>query len=72
MDYFWSGNRHSAAIYGNRGVNGIDGTVSTDPRHRYKWHAYRIAYGGFDLLSRFEWPRCGKNAPLKCNHHCSQ
>ena len=29
MDYFWSGNRHSAIIYGNRGVNGIDGTVST-------------------------------------------
>lgn len=28
MDYFWSGNRHSAIIYGNRGVNGIDGTVS--------------------------------------------
>ena len=29
MDYFWAGNRHSAIIYGNRGVNGIDGTVST-------------------------------------------
>ncbi len=29
MDYFWSGNRHSATIYGNRGVNGIDSTVST-------------------------------------------
>ena len=29
MDYFWSGHRHSAIIYGNRGVNGIDGTVST-------------------------------------------
>ena len=29
MDYFWSGNRHSAIIYGNRGVNGIDGTIST-------------------------------------------
>ena len=29
MDYFWAGNRHDATIYGNRGVNGIDGTVST-------------------------------------------
>ena len=29
MDYFWAGNRHGATIYGNRGVNGIDGTVST-------------------------------------------
>ena len=29
MDYFWSGHHHSAIIYGNRGVNGIDGTVST-------------------------------------------
>ena len=29
MDYFWAGNCHSAIIYGNRGVNGIDGTVST-------------------------------------------
>lgn len=29
MDFFWAGNRHSAIIYGNRGVNGIDGTVST-------------------------------------------
>ena len=29
MDYFWAANRHSAIIYGNRGVNGIDGTVST-------------------------------------------
>ena len=25
MDYFWAGNRHDATIYGNRGVNGIDG-----------------------------------------------
>ena len=29
MDYFWAGNRHGATIYGNRGVNGIDGSVST-------------------------------------------
>ena len=29
MDYFWAGNRHGATIYGNRGVNGIDGTIST-------------------------------------------
>ena len=29
MDYFWAGHRHSTVIYGNRGVNGIDGTVST-------------------------------------------
>lgn len=29
MDYFWAGNRHDATIYGNRGVNGIDGIVST-------------------------------------------
>lgn len=29
MDYFWSGGRSGADVYGNRGTNGIDGTVST-------------------------------------------
>ncbi len=29
MDYFWAGRRSDADVYGNRGTNGIDGTVST-------------------------------------------
>ncbi len=29
MDYFWSTGRSQAMVYGNRGTNGIDGTVST-------------------------------------------
>jgi len=29
MDYFWASGRSQAMVYGNRGTNGIDGTVST-------------------------------------------
>ena len=29
MDYFWATGRSQAMVYGNRGTNGIDGTVST-------------------------------------------
>ncbi len=29
MDYFWASGRSQARVYGNRGTNGIDGTVST-------------------------------------------
>ena len=29
MDYFWATGRSQARVYGNRGTNGIDGTVST-------------------------------------------
>ncbi|WP_314982439.1 2-succinyl-5-enolpyruvyl-6-hydroxy-3-cyclohexene-1-carboxylic-acid synthase [uncultured Veillonella sp.] len=29
FDYFWFGGESTAVIYGNRGVNGIDGTIST-------------------------------------------
>ena len=29
MDYFWAAGRSQAMVYGNRGTNGIDGTVST-------------------------------------------
>lgn len=29
MDYFWASGRSQAVVYGNRGTNGIDGTVST-------------------------------------------
>lgn len=29
VDYFWTSGRSEAYIYGNRGTNGIDGTVST-------------------------------------------
>ena len=29
MDYFWAAGRSKAMVYGNRGTNGIDGTVST-------------------------------------------
>ena len=29
MDYFWATGRSPARVYGNRGTNGIDGTVST-------------------------------------------
>ena len=29
MDYYWASGRSTATIYGNRGTNGIDGTVST-------------------------------------------
>ena len=29
MDYFWSAGSSDAYIYGNRGTNGIDGTIST-------------------------------------------
>ena len=29
MDYFWATGRSQAVVYGNRGTNGIDGTVST-------------------------------------------
>ena len=29
MDYFWATGRSKAMVYGNRGTNGIDGTVST-------------------------------------------
>ena len=29
MDYYWASGRSTAKIYGNRGTNGIDGTVST-------------------------------------------
>lgn len=29
FDYFWAPFRSKASIYGNRGVNGIDGTIST-------------------------------------------
>ena len=29
FDYFWFSGESDAVLYGNRGVNGIDGTVST-------------------------------------------
>ena len=29
MDYYWASGRSTATVYGNRGTNGIDGTVST-------------------------------------------
>ena len=29
FDYFWFGGESKAVLYGNRGVNGIDGTIST-------------------------------------------
>ena len=29
FDYFWFSGESSAVLYGNRGVNGIDGTIST-------------------------------------------
>lgn len=29
MDYYWASGRSTATVYGNRGANGIDGTVST-------------------------------------------
>ena len=29
FDYFWFGGESTAVLYGNRGVNGIDGTIST-------------------------------------------
>ena len=29
MDYFWATGRSQAMVYGNRGTNGIDGTIST-------------------------------------------
>ena len=29
IDYFWASGRSQAMVYGNRGTNGIDGTVST-------------------------------------------
>ena len=29
IDYFWASGRSQAVVYGNRGTNGIDGTVST-------------------------------------------
>ena len=29
FDYFWFSGKSSAVLYGNRGVNGIDGTIST-------------------------------------------
>ena len=29
FDYFWFGSESTAVLYGNRGVNGIDGTIST-------------------------------------------
>ena len=29
FDYFWFSGESTAVLYGNRGVNGIDGTIST-------------------------------------------
>lgn len=29
MDYFWASGRSETTVYGNRGTNGIDGTIST-------------------------------------------
>ena len=29
FDYFWFSGESRAVLYGNRGVNGIDGTIST-------------------------------------------